>query len=149
MPKASAYGGVLLTRSGDILLREPANHYDGYVWTFAKGRAEPGDTPEKTALREVLEETGYQAEILDVLPGLFMGGTTSNAYFVMRPCGEQGQTDWETQSTRWVSFDEAERLIGKTTNIKGRQRDLAILAAVRHWFVHQQDFGHEMGAVQK
>lgn len=132
--KASAYGGILLTRTAQILLREPANHYDGYVWTFAKGRPEPGDTPEQTALREVLEESGYEAEVVDVLPGLFQGGTTTNAYFVMRHIGPQGKPDWETSSTRWVSFDEAGRLIGETTNLKGRQRDLAILAAARQWF---------------
>lgn len=131
---ASAYGGILLTRNGQILLREPANHYDGYVWTFAKGRPDPGDTPQQTALREVLEETGYTAEVLDVLPGVFQGGTTSNAYFVMRHIGAQGKPDWETQSTRWAGFDEAAELIGKTTNPKGRQRDLAILAAARIWF---------------
>jgi hypothetical protein len=33
IPSAKAYGGVLLTRGGRILLREPANHFDGYVWT--------------------------------------------------------------------------------------------------------------------
>lgn len=136
--KASAYGGILLAHTGQILLREPSNHYDGYVWTFAKGKPAPGDTPDKTALREVLEETGYQAEVVDVLPGLFQGGTTTNAYFVMRHISPQGETDWETQSTRWVSFDEAERLIGLTTNAKGRQRDLAVLAAVKQWFERNQ-----------
>ncbi len=105
--KATAYGGVLLTRTGQILLREPAKHYDGYVWTFAKGRPDPGDTPEQTALREVLEETGYQAEIVDVLPGLFHGGASTNAYFVMRHLGPQLETDCETRSTRWVNFDVA------------------------------------------
>lgn len=134
--KATAYGGILLTRTGQILLREPANHYDGYVWTFAKGRPDPGDTPEQTALREVLEETGYRAEVVDVLPGLFQGGTTSNANFVMRHIGTAGKTDWETQSTCWVSFDEAAKLINTTTNPKGRQRDLAILAAARLWLEH-------------
>lgn len=132
--KATAYGGILLTRTGQILLREPANHFDGYVWTFAKGRPDPGDTPEQTALREVLEECGYKAEIVDVLPGLFQGGTTSNAFFVMRHIGFQGVTDWETSSTLWVSFDEAARLIEETTNPKGRLRDLAILAAAHQWF---------------
>ena len=136
--KATAYGGVLLTRTGQVLLREPANHFDGYVWTFAKGRPVPGDTPEETALREVLEETGYQAEIVDVLPGAFQGGTTSNAYFLMRHIGPQGQFDWETQSTRWVDFDQAEELIGLTQNATGRKRDLAVLAAARQWFRENQ-----------
>lgn len=138
IPKATAYGGVLLTRTGQILLREPANHFDNYVWTFAKGRPGYGDTPELTALREVLEETGYEAEIVDVLPGLFQGDTTSNAYFVMRHVGLQGKTDWETDRTRWVSFDEAAELICLTSNVKGRQRDLAILAAAKQWFCSNQ-----------
>jgi 8-oxo-dGTP pyrophosphatase MutT (NUDIX family) len=98
--KATAYGGILLTRTGQILLREPANHYDGYVWTFAKGRPDPGDTPDQAALREVFEETGYRAEIVDVLPGVFQGGTTSNAYFVMRHISLQVKPDWETASNQ-------------------------------------------------
>lgn len=65
--KADAYGGILLTRDGKILLREPTNHFDGYVWTFAKGKPSVGDTPAQTALREVEEETGFLAEIVDVL----------------------------------------------------------------------------------
>lgn len=59
VPQATAYGGVLLNAEGQVLLREPTNHFDGYVWTFAKGRPELGDEPEQTALREVREETGY------------------------------------------------------------------------------------------
>ncbi|MCY1515543.1 NUDIX domain protein [compost metagenome] len=132
--KASAYGGILLTRMGQILLREPANHFDGYVWTFAKGKPNSGDTSEQTALREVREETGYEAEIVDVLPGVFKGGTSTNAYFVMRHIGPQGHTDWETQGTCWASFDEAARLIEQTTNLTGRKRDLAVLSAAKVWF---------------
>lgn len=135
---ANAYGGVLLTRDGKILLREPANHFDGYVWTFAKGKPSPGDTPEQTALREVKEECGYAVEVVGVLPGIYKSGLSSNAYFVMRHLGHQQAFDWETWSTRWVSFDEAERLINETTNPKGRQRDLAVLAAAKEWFLHNK-----------
>lgn len=134
IPAATAYGGILLTRGGRILLREPANHYDGYVWTYAKGRPDKGDTPEQTALREVREETGYEAEVVDVLPGVFEGGTTTNAFFVMRHIGPPRRADWETASVRWVDFDAAEKLIARTTNAIGRARDLAILKAARAWF---------------
>ncbi len=136
--EADAYGGVLLTCSGKILLREPTNHFDGYVWTFAKGKPSVSDTPEKTALREVEEETGYVAEIVDVLPGVFKSGLSSNAYFVMRHHGSQKAFDWETWGTRWVNFDEAERLINETTNVKGQQRDLAVLAAAKQWFLNNK-----------
>lgn len=132
--KAHAYGGVLITRCGQVLLREPSNHFDGYVWTFAKGKPQPEDTPEETALREVKEETGYEAEVVDVLPGVFNSGLSGSAYFVMRHLGLPGPHDRETQAVRWVSFDEAERLIAKTTNPKGRERDLAVLIAAKTWF---------------
>lgn len=139
IPKASAYGGILLTRGGRILLREPANHYDGYVWTYAKGRPDPGETPEQGGLREVREETGYEAEVVDVLPGVFKGGTTTNAFFVMRHIGPPGRFDErETASVRWVDFRQAEALIGRTTNVIGRARDLAILVAAKAWFEANQ-----------
>lgn len=133
---AQAYGGVLIDTKGLVLLREPTGHFDGYVWTFAKGKPEPGDTPTQTALREVLEETGYQAEIIGELPGVYHSGLSSNAYFVMRPIKEAQKPDWETQSTRWVSFEEAQRLIGMTTNEKGKMRDLAVLAACKIWSIN-------------
>jgi len=87
----NAFGGVLIDAQGQVLLREPSNHYDGYVWTFAKGKREPGDTPEETALREVLEETGYHAEIVDRIPGSYPGGTGYTEYFLMRPVGKLGK----------------------------------------------------------
>lgn len=136
--KAQAYGGVLIRASGHILLREPTNHFDGYVWTFPKGKPDPDETPETTALREVLEETGYQAEILGVLPGVFCSGLSSNAYYVMRTVGEQGSFQWETHSTQWVDFKEAAVLLSTSLNKKGRERDLAVLAAVQTWFESNQ-----------
>lgn len=135
---AQAYGGILLTRTGQVLLREPANHFDGYVWTFAKGKPNTGDTPEQTALREVEEETGYQAEVVDVLPGAFKSALSSSAYFVMRHIGLPGPFDNETWHTRWVDFNTASSLIQKTTNAKGRARDLAVLSAARTWFLENK-----------
>lgn len=129
---AAAWGGVLVDHQGRVLLREPAGHYDGYVWTFAKGRQDSGETPEQTALREVLEETGYPARIVASLPGLHAGGTTVTGYFLMLPAGEPGAFGpAETAAIRWVDFDEAAALIARTRNATGRARDLAVLAAAR------------------
>jgi 8-oxo-dGTP pyrophosphatase MutT (NUDIX family) len=127
----NAWGGVLIDAQGRILLREPSNHFDGYVWTFAKGKREPGDTPEEAALREVLEKTGYHAEIVDRIPGSFPGGTGYTEYFLMRPVGKPAKFHWETASVKWVSFDEAPTYIAQTTNRTGRQRDLAVLEAAQ------------------
>jgi 8-oxo-dGTP diphosphatase len=127
---ADAYGGVVVDGAGRVLLREPAGHYDGYVWTFPKGRPACGETPEQAALREVREETGYRARIVKPVPGVFLGGTTLNVYFLMAPVEQAGPPDWETQAVRWASLDEARYLIGQTVNPLGRARDLAVLEAV-------------------
>lgn len=130
--KKVAYGGVVFDPEGRVLLREPKNHFDGYVWTFAKGRPEPGETAEQAALREVQEETGAKATIVAPLPGEFEGGTTINRYFLMAaPTGSGGVSpdDLETTSVKWATVAQAQALIAKTTNSKGRQRDLAVLEA--------------------
>src|SRR5580693_1755442 len=36
--KQQAYGGVLVNQNGEFLLREPTDHFDGYHWTFPKGK---------------------------------------------------------------------------------------------------------------
>lgn len=122
-----AYGGVVINPSGQVLLREPAGHYKGDLWTFAKGRPEPGESPEQTAAREVLEETGWLAEIVAKIPGSFDGSRTSNEYFLMVPLEDTKQFDAETWSTRWAAGDEARRLIQCNQKPKRRRRDLRVL----------------------
>lgn len=130
--KAVAYGGVVIDPNGNLLLREVKNHFDGYVWTFAKGRADKGESPRQTAQREVREEMGIDATILSAIPGEFAGGTTINRFFLMLT--DRGTPDLafgnrETERLCWATPEEAKRLIAQTTNSKGQQRDLAILEA--------------------
>jgi 8-oxo-dGTP pyrophosphatase MutT (NUDIX family) len=127
---ADAFGGVVIDARNQLLLREPNNHYGGYVWTFAKGHPDPGETPEQTALREVREELGVEARIVKALPGVFEGDTSKTQFFLMRHVRDIGKPSDETRETRWVSSADARLLIQKTKTIKGRQRDLAVLGAV-------------------
>lgn len=127
---AVAYGGVVIDPNGYLLMREVKNHFDGYVWTFAKGRQDKGETPRQTALREVREEMGIDTTILSAIPGEFAGGTTINRLFLMLT--DRGEPDLtfgnrETKRLIWATPEEAKRLISQSTNTKGRQRDLAIL----------------------
>ncbi|MEB0007252.1 hypothetical protein QN412_21145 [Pseudomonas sp. RTB3] len=39
--KAGTYGGVLLIHTGQILLREPSNHFDGYKHAVANNSLQP------------------------------------------------------------------------------------------------------------
>lgn len=123
-----AFGGVLIDSARRVLLREPTNHFSGYVWTFPKGGPQPGETPEQTALREVLEETGYEAEIVCALAGEFVGDTSVTRFYLMRPKQQIQSPGWETAEVRWVSQSDADALIQQTTCEVGRSRDLAVLA---------------------
>lgn len=127
VPTADAYGGVLINDHGEVLLREPSNHYGGYVWTFAKGKPERGETPEETAIREVLEETGQAARIIGLIPTVFAGTTSSTVFFLMEPVAEPGPFSDETVAVRWVDEKMARTLLSQTTSATGRQRDLAVL----------------------
>lgn len=51
-------GGVVLVGNAILLLKK----YNG-DWVLPKGKVEPGETHEETALREVKEETGVKASI--------------------------------------------------------------------------------------
>lgn len=126
----TAFGGVVFNAQGEVLLREPRNHYGGYVWTFAKGRQEPAETDEETALREVREETGVVAKILCRLKDGFQGDTTVTNYFIMSLVEDKGDFDPdETQAVKWVKQQQARQYIEQTTSSAGRKRDLAVLDA--------------------
>jgi 8-oxo-dGTP pyrophosphatase MutT (NUDIX family) len=133
-PKADAYGGVLIDAAGRVLLREPTQHFGGYVWTFAKGRPDRGESPAEAALREVREETGFTAEITDLLPGVFAGTTTTTAMFLMTPIAQNQLPCEETAAIGWFEPTEAEQRLALTQSRVGRERDLAILrAALEVW----------------
>jgi 8-oxo-dGTP pyrophosphatase MutT (NUDIX family) len=74
-------------------LRKPANNFEGYAWTFPKGRQDPGEKPDVTALREVKEETGYSAVILCKTPGSFEGDTTVTEYFLLHPAWSKNSNE--------------------------------------------------------
>ncbi len=133
---ASAYGGILDDMHGQFLLRKPKGEFDGYVWTFAKGRPDRSETPQETALREVREETGYNAAVICRLSGRYPGGTSVTEYFLMRPVGSPGPLDDETEDVQWVAYELAERLIQQTRNSKGRSRDLHVLHDAMHLQAH-------------
>ena len=125
-----AYGGVLVNGAGQFLIREPYKHFDGYSWTWPKGKMDDkNEHPVDTSLREVQQETGYHARIFDTLPGTYKSssGSYSN-FYLMRPKGfDYSQMDEETQGLKWASYEEAKALISTSKNEAGRDRDLAIL----------------------
>jgi 8-oxo-dGTP pyrophosphatase MutT (NUDIX family) len=128
-----AYGGVVMSADGtQILLREPRNHFGGYVWTFAKGRPERGDDAWSCAQREIREELGCTVRDPIPVPGWFTGDTTATRFFLCTHVADIQPPDHdETSCVRWVSWEAAASMIAQTTTRTGRERDLAVLAAAQ------------------
>lgn len=140
IPKADAYGGVIISSDGKILLREPKDHFGGYAWTYAKGRPYLTETPEQAALRSVLKETGLKCRIISAIPHLFSGTTTSSAFFLMYDEDDPCYPGEETNEIVWATEKEARALIAQSPSKVGRARDLEILdAALRIWRSGQGD----------
>ncbi len=63
MEEAVSCGGVVIFRGKILLLyKNFKNRYEG--WVLPKGTVEPGEEHEETALREVKEESGVDAELM-------------------------------------------------------------------------------------
>ncbi len=111
-------GGVLLADDCRVLLIRTVNLRGEPVWTLPKGLVEPGERPEDTALREVREETGYEAEIIRPLRASTYWFVREGRkvkkrvdWFLMRPRRRAGGHDREVQAVAWLPLPEAlERL---------------------------------------
>ena len=120
-PKGVCGGGVVLNKQGKMLLVKPTNGYGGYDWTFPKGFPAQGETETAvTAVREVREETGYEA-----FPNRFLGRFTHNDggtcdYYACDIDGTKPKPFdlEETEAIKWVSLVEALELLNDDVDIK-------------------------------
>ena len=109
-----AAGGVVLrnTAAGErevLIVHRPK--YDD--WSLPKGKADDGERPEQTALREVEEETGLRCRL-----GTEVGKTRYRdsqgrskvvRYWLMEPeADDPFVPNREVDAVRWCSFDDAQ-----------------------------------------
>jgi 8-oxo-dGTP pyrophosphatase MutT (NUDIX family) len=113
--KELSAGGVII-EDGRALLIMMCNLKGEHVWTFPKGHLEPGETPEDAALREVLEETGYECRIIEKLFTAHYSFTRNNfpvekdvQWYLMEKTGGDGvpRTPDEILAMKWCGAAEA------------------------------------------
>jgi 8-oxo-dGTP diphosphatase len=106
-----------------LVVHRPA--YDD--WSFPKGKAEPGETDEDCALREVEEETGLVCELARELAATdYLDGKRRPKrvrYWLMTVIGGALRFDFEVDQARWVSVSDAAELLTY-------ERDVALLESL-------------------
>jgi 8-oxo-dGTP pyrophosphatase MutT (NUDIX family) len=114
------------------------------VWILPKGHVEEGENMEETALREVREETGLEAEIVDRLGDVTYWyarreheGKPARVfkrvrfYLMLFRAGRFADRDEEMDDVRWFSLDRAETMLAYTNERALVPRAQELLAGVR------------------
>ncbi len=113
MKKEYSAGGVVFNDQGQIIICRPTNHQ---IWVFPKGRIENDEDPKTTAIREVEEEAGVVAEIIDLAgemnfifkhPKRGELDKTITMYVMKLLSGDVNVHDWEMEEVIWLSPEEA------------------------------------------
>jgi 8-oxo-dGTP pyrophosphatase MutT (NUDIX family) len=82
----------------------------GY-WHLAGGGVEAGETDAEAAVRELDEETGLRAKLVDLGDDLAYDGITVHAFAVEAPVGWEPILNDEHDDHRWCSLREAMELL--------------------------------------
>lgn len=107
--------GVVCLREGEVLLiRRGKAPLEG-EWSIPGGRMELGEGAAQTALRELKEETGVEAELLgliDVVDHFHDGGQMVLIDYAARWTGGEPLAGDDAAEARFAGLDEAMRLVG-------------------------------------
>ncbi len=134
--KETSYGGVVV-RGDEVLVITPIGKRR--VTGLPKGGANPGETPEQAAAREVREETGIVATVRTLLGDVRYtyrrGGRrvakTVHFYLCHFVSGSTADHDHEVDDARWIPLEEALTALSYPGERALIERALSKLAADR------------------
>lgn len=110
-----AAGGLVFRESSKGKLKILVAHRPKYDdWSLPKGKADKGETPEETAVREVLEETGFHCRIVAPIGTSryrINSGIKEVHWFAMRPLPDSPgfEKNKEVDEIRWISRKRAKK----------------------------------------
>lgn len=112
MKREFSAGGIVFNDEGKVLLTK---HSQNHHWGFPKGWIEEGQSIEEAAIREVSEEGGVEAKIIDKVGYAKYTYTREGekvfkvvTYFLMEYIsGDPKDHDWEMEDAGWFTIEEA------------------------------------------
>jgi len=140
MEREFSAGGVLVKRlrgRAVVAAIRPGGKPEG-VWALPKGNLDPGERPEQTAVREVLEETGVHGRLVEKLGDVKYTYTRRGGervfkivsfYLLRAGRGRIGRIEEamriEVEEARWLPLEEAPRLLayGGERQVAAKARD--------------------------
>ena len=141
MEREFSAGGVLVKQikgRPHLAAIRPQGKPEG-VWALPKGNRDPGERPEETAVREVWEETGVRANLVEKLGDVKYTYTRRDGtrvfkivsfYLLTAGRGRLGEIEErmkiEVAEARWLPLDEAPRLLAY-----GGEKEMARKALAR------------------
>lgn len=127
-------GGLVLSKSNPdlVALISHRNRGGGADWVIPKGHVEHGEQLEVTAIREVYEETGLQAQIMEKIGEIsysFKVGPKrikkTVHHFLLRQTGGElnasGDPTGEVLAVRWFPLDQLEVILSHENERKVAQ----------------------------
>lgn len=108
MPAYTHAGGIVIkAHDGEMRFLIVSAMQNPQHWVFPKGGIAPGESAEKAAQREVLEEAGVEGDILEPIGSSAYragGETVSVQFFLMRYVAERASA--EGRRKRWCTYTE-------------------------------------------
>ncbi len=124
-----AAGCVVFRRDGDGSIEYLLTHRPRYDdWSHPKGKRDPGEIDEETAVREVREETGFTGPLgVELSASIYVdhrGRDKIVRYWLMEPDGGGFEPNDEVDEIRWLDLGSAVDLVSYD-----RDRQLLVEAA--------------------
>lgn len=140
MPKTKlqfSSGGIIYRKVGKKIEVALIVRGEGKIFCLPKGKIEKPETPQETALREVEEETGLKGKIdreIGKINYWFYSKEekarifkTVYFYLIKYESGETSRHDFEVEEVKWLSIDEALKIMTYPTERKMMQKAKGLL----------------------
>lgn len=134
-------GGLVVSESDPTLVALISHRNRGGKadWCIPKGHVEGGEALEQTAIREVSEETGIRAEVIDKLGEITYSFKIGQQrikktvhHFLLRQVGGKLSSDMdptgEVIEAKWFKLSELESILAHENERKVAQRALELLS---------------------